>query len=147
MKDHIQAGKDIKAILNRHHTWEELKGKTIHDVEFELDTPVETMHSFTPKSYNSDMIDQLERAKAVPFTDLVKFNRENNAICPYHNDTHASLHYYPKTNTVYCWACGKSADTIDYIQKTTGKTFKEALEYLAPAPKITVNGTILANKK
>jgi len=143
VNDYIMQGSDIKKILNRNHTWQEMEGVTLMDIEFTLDTPTEIHYKPIPKSYNTDMANQLSQAKAVPFTNIATF-KNKKTICPWHNDTNATLYLYHETNTVFCPVCDESHDTIDYIQSSSDyaqKTFKEALHYLAPPPTITINRT------
>ncbi len=46
----------------------------------------------------------------------LKPDKNNLLKCPFHNDETASLQLYPKTNTYNCFACGKTGDTIQFIQ-------------------------------
>ena len=73
---------------------------------------------------------EVENARAYPMENLLSFNKAKKALCVWHNDTDPSLHYYPKTNTVYCFSCGKYGDSIDVYRAQTGCTFTEALKKL-----------------
>lgn len=72
----------------------------------------------------------IPRAKAYPITDLLAFNRGRKAICPWHNDTTPSLTYYPKNNTVFCFVCQKSGDSIDLVQELFKLSFNDAVKKL-----------------
>lgn len=72
----------------------------------------------------------LERAKQYPIDSLIEFH-QNKAQCIWHMDIEKDdLHYYSKTNTVYCFACGKSGDTIDVYRQLHNCSFKEAVNAL-----------------
>lgn len=71
----------------------------------------------------------ITRAKAYPITQFITFTR-NKAVCPWHDDSLPSLQYYPLTNSVHCFSCGKSGDAIDLMQVVFNLTFKEAVNKL-----------------
>jgi hypothetical protein len=70
-----------------------------------------------------------DRAKIQPIDDFVTF-RNNTAKCLWHKDITPSLHYYPKTNSVFCFACGKYGDVIDVVMALRNCDFKEAVNFL-----------------
>ena len=70
------------------------------------------------------------RAKDYPFSSLMVFDAHNMAKCPFHSDTNPSLKYYQKTNTIHCFSCNKSWDTIQYVMDIEGKSFIEAVRSL-----------------
>lgn len=75
--------------------------------------------------------DRVLNAKAYPIPNLIKFNKEKKSLCPFHNEKTPSLHYYPKTNTTYCFGgCGKSYDAISIYQKQHHATFPDAVDAL-----------------
>ena len=72
-----------------------------------------------------------ERAKSIPIRSLITTEiKLNKTICPFHNDTNASLHIYDNTNSYYCFVCGVGGDVIDFIKRLNGCTFVEAINYL-----------------
>lgn len=76
--------------------------------------------------------DKVLNARMYPITELIKFNKEKKALCPFHAESTPSLHYYPKTNTTYCFGgCGKRYDAIDIYQKQSGNNFQNAVTYLS----------------
>jgi hypothetical protein len=77
-----------------------------------------------PKNYLN-----VERAKSFLITDLLTFKR-GVALCPFHNDRHPSLHYYPKTNTVFCFSCNTAGDSIKIYQTLNNCSFVEAVKKL-----------------
>lgn len=75
--------------------------------------------------------DKVLTARTYPISELIKFNREKKALCPFHTESTPSLHYYPKTNTTYCFGgCGKRYDVIDIYQKLHHSTFITAVSEL-----------------
>lgn len=75
--------------------------------------------------------DKLLRAKEFPIDQMLKF-KNNKICCLFHTEKTESLHYYPKTNTCYCFgSCGKRFDSIDIYQKIHGCSFKEAVNKLS----------------
>jgi len=58
--------------------------------------------------------------------------------CPFHEDRNPSLKIDPEKQTFYCFSCLSSGDSISFIQKLHGLTFRETLRYLSiqDTPKI-----------
>ena len=57
--------------------------------------------------------------------------RMHKALCPFHDDHHASLSFSVRRNTFRCFVCGASGGTIDLVMKCLNKGFREACEWLA----------------
>lgn len=74
--------------------------------------------------------DMIRKAKEYPVTDLISFNKNNMALCPFHSDKTPSLHYYKDTNTVHCFSCQKSWDSIDIVMELEGLNFIQAIKRL-----------------
>jgi len=73
--------------------------------------------------------DMIQRAKSYPFTDLIEI-QHNTARCFLHEDKKPSMHYYPASNTLHCFSCHKTLDTIDYVMERDGLSFKDAVRGL-----------------
>ena len=74
--------------------------------------------------------DEVLRAKLYPIDALLRFSH-NKTQCIWHMDKEKDdLHFYTKTNTVYCFCCGKSGDAIDVYRKLHNCSFKEAVKAL-----------------
>ncbi len=73
--------------------------------------------------------EMIRRAKSHPFTNLIEIKR-NAARCFLHEDKRPSMHFYPASNTLYCFSCHKTLDTIDYIMERDGLSFKDAVRGL-----------------
>ncbi|MBQ3942352.1 MAG: hypothetical protein II676_05805 [Bacteroidales bacterium] len=54
----------------------------------------------------------------------------HKALCPFHDDHHASLSFSMRRNTFRCFACGAHGGTIDLVMKRLNLGFKEACEWL-----------------
>lgn len=58
-------------------------------------------------------------------------SREQQYSCDLHGpDNKPSARYYPRTNSVYCFACGKARDPIGLVMDKEGVSFREACDYL-----------------
>ena len=57
--------------------------------------------------------------------------RMHKALCPFHDDHHASLSFSVRRNTYRCFVCGASGGTIDLVMRHLHVDFKEACRWLA----------------
>lgn len=73
--------------------------------------------------------EMIQNAKDYPFMDLYQF-KHGSCVCPFHADKDPSMKLYKNTNTVHCFSCNKSWDTIAFIQELEGITFPEAVRRL-----------------
>ncbi|MBR4230254.1 MAG: hypothetical protein IKR83_06040 [Bacteroidales bacterium] len=55
----------------------------------------------------------------------------HKALCPFHNDHHASLSFNVRKNTYRCFVCDAHGDTIDLVRHLLNKDFHEACTWLA----------------
>jgi len=74
--------------------------------------------------------DKVVNAKNYPITNLIAFNSNKKALCPYHQEKTPSLTYFKNDNTVFCFGCSKKADSIDLYQKLNGGDYKNAVNKL-----------------
>lgn len=44
-------------------------------------------------------------------------NRAGDMLCPFHSDTHPSLHVYPDSRGWWCFVCNEGGDVIDFVKK------------------------------
>lgn len=75
---------------------------------------------------NKDISD----AKQYPIDRLISFNHQRFAKCIWHNDSHPSMYYYSKTNTIYCFSCNHRGDSIEVIKQIHSLDFIEAVKFL-----------------
>lgn len=82
----------------------------------------------------------IERAKkSRPCTDYLKKATHGGYICPEcgsgaHKNGSGALHYYPATNTCYCFVCGSSFDVIDLARRETDGSLQETISSLTGEP-------------
>ena len=72
----------------------------------------------------------IDKAKSVPFSRLLEFNKYGFTLCPFHGDTKPSMKWYKEDNIVHCFGCGIHLDTIEYMRKRYDLSFKEAVKSL-----------------
>ena len=63
----------------------------------------------------------------------------HKALCPFHDDHHASLSFSVRRNTCRCFVCGASGGTIDLVMECLNKGFREAYEWLADEHNVIVS--------
>ena len=62
----------------------------------------------------------------------------HKALCPFHDDHHASLSFSVRRNSYRCFVCGASGGPIDLVMKYLGKGFREACRWLADGAAIDI---------
>ena len=55
----------------------------------------------------------------------------HKALCPFHDDHHASLSFKVSKNNYRCFVCGASGGTIDLVMRYLNKDFLDACRWLA----------------
>ena len=65
----------------------------------------------------------------------------HKALCPFHDDHHASLSFRVSKNTFRCFVCGASGGTIDLVMRYLNKPFLDACRWLMDGSGVTVNGS------
>jgi DNA primase len=58
----------------------------------------------------------------------------HKALCPFHDDHHASLSFSVRRNTFRCFVCGASGDTISLVMRYLNKDFLDACRWLSLTP-------------
>ena len=69
---------------------------------------------------------------------LTKKGKEYVGNCPFHSEKTASFFVNNEKCTYYCFGCGARGDIVEYIMKTKGITFPQAVEYLANLAGISI---------
>jgi DNA primase len=62
----------------------------------------------------------------------------HKALCPFHDDHHASLSFSVRRNSYRCFVCGASGGTIDLVMKYLSKDFLDACRWLADEHSIII---------
>ena len=79
--------------------------------------------------------EQITLIRAIPIEDLASCLgldvRHHKALCPFHNDHHASLSFNVRKNTYRCFVCDAHGDTIDLVRHLLNKDFQQACLYLS----------------
>lgn len=65
----------------------------------------------------------------------------HKALCPFHDDHHASLSFKVSRNTFRCFVCGASGGPIDLVMKYLRKDFLDACRWLNDGSGFTVQGS------
>jgi len=66
----------------------------------------------------------------------------HKALCPFHDDHHASLSFSRGRNSFKCFVCGASGGTIDLVMRCLRMDFREACRWLA-----SENNVILTDRR
>jgi hypothetical protein len=81
--------------------------------------------------------EMVEKARQYPIyeiadseLDLKSVSDKYSALCPFHNEKHASFYIYTETNTFHCFGCGENGDVIKLTMHLHGIDFKEAVRML-----------------
>ena len=62
----------------------------------------------------------------------------HKALCPFHDDHHASLSFKVSKNTFRCFVCGAHGGTIDLVMRLLNKPFLDACRWLAEGAAIDI---------
>lgn len=139
LTDYIKYGGDIHELLltaKQYKSLEQVQDERasrislfesvrFHDAYIESHTPKVIPNSRYVARDNT----KVERVKTYPIGKLVEF-KQKKACCIWHNEKTPSMAYYPNTNTVYCFGCGKHGDVIDVYKQIHQCGFKEAVTEL-----------------
>ena len=63
----------------------------------------------------------------------------HKALCPFHDDHHASLSFSVRRNSYRCFVCGESGGPIDLVMKYLGKSFLDACRWLADEHNVIIS--------
>ena len=63
----------------------------------------------------------------------------HKALCPFHDDHHASLSFKVSKNTFRCFVCGASGGTIDLVMRYLNKDFRDACRWLADEHNVIID--------
>jgi len=60
---------------------------------------------------------------------LRRSGRATTALCPYHGENNPSFAMYEDTNTFYCFTCGATGDSYNFLMEQLNCDFLAAKEY------------------
>ncbi len=69
---------------------------------------------------------------------LKRRGRSFSGLCPFHKEKTPSFHVNPDRGFFHCFGCKESGSVIDFVMKTEGATFPEAVRSLAERAGIVV---------
>lgn len=77
---------------------------------------------------------QLQKLRDLPIEGVAErlglHVERHKALCPFHDDHHASLTFSQRRNAYRCFACGASGGTIDLVMHRLGLSFLDACRWL-----------------
>src|SRR5437762_8358288 len=77
------------------------------------------------------MIDKPSIAEIINrYVPLMRAGKEYTGLCPFHADKHPSLSVNEEKQVFHCFACGESGDVIDFVMRSAGVSFRQALAEL-----------------
>lgn len=96
-----------------------------------VDDMINRHKKLKPRTKYKNKSVEIQELKTIPITDYLDLNGSGFAKCIWHNEKTASLKYYPKSNTIYCFGCQKYGSVIDVIMQQQNMTLQEAINFLA----------------
>ena len=99
------------------------------DIAETLKRKKQLLSSIEHSGQSSEILD-IEKAKQYPVTSVLEFDQQGNTNCIWHNEKTPSLHYFEKTNSVYCFGCKKYGSVVDVIMTQQERDFISAVKYL-----------------
>ena len=69
---------------------------------------------------------------------LKQAGRDYQALCPFHEEKTPSFKVSPEKQIFHCFGCQTGGNVISFLQKHEGKTFMEAIEWLAERANISL---------
>lgn len=72
---------------------------------------------------------------------LRRLGRKFVGLCPFHQEKSPSFNVNPELGFFHCFGCKESGSAVDFVMKTEGQTFPEAIRMLAERAGIEVTET------
>ncbi|HVY49883.1 MAG TPA: DNA primase [Minicystis sp.] len=69
---------------------------------------------------------------------LTRRGRSFVGLCPFHKEKTPSFHVNPERGIFHCFGCKESGSAVDFVMKTEGHTFPEAIRLLADRAGVVV---------
>jgi DNA primase len=78
---------------------------------------------------------------------LTRRGRSFVGLCPFHQEKSPSFHVNAERGFFHCFGCKESGGAVDFLMKTEGQTFPEAIRVLAERAGIEVAETVTDQEK
>jgi hypothetical protein len=95
------------------------------------------LNILTPGSLKDSKQEEIEKARQYPIYEIARSRlllrecgNKYSALCPFHEEKHASFYIYPETNTFHCFGCQENGDIIKLTMHLYGASFGEAIQML-----------------
>lgn len=75
---------------------------------------------------NNDII-----SVAQSYVELKRSGSTFSCRCPFHTEKTPSCHFYPQTQSFYCFGCGAGGDVVNFIRMIESLDYIEAVRFLA----------------
>lgn len=75
---------------------------------------------------NNDIVDV-----ARSYVELKRAGNTYVCRCPFHSEGTPSCHFYPATNSFYCFGCGVGGDVVTFIRQIENLDYIESVKFLA----------------
>lgn len=75
---------------------------------------------------NNDII-----SVAQSYVELKRSGSTYSCRCPFHTEKTPSCHFYPQTQSFYCFGCGAGGDVVNFIRMIESLDYIEAVRFLA----------------
>lgn len=72
---------------------------------------------------------------------LMRRGRSFVGLCPFHKEKSPSFHVHAERGFFHCFGCQERGSAVDFVMKTHGLEFVEAIEYLADRAGIAIEKT------
>ena len=115
-----------KITINELDMWRELAVMEIEPIHRIQERHQRTLRALLQP--NNEL--RIDTARQYQITNILEF-KNGTRSCIWHTDKTPSLHYYEKTNTVFCFGCSKSGDSIDVYMQEHKCNFVTAVKALS----------------
>jgi hypothetical protein len=99
------------------------------------------------KEFIQEEVKLLELLEETGRIDIIRQEVEQQISCPFHGpDSKPSARYYPDSNSMYCFTCKESWDTVSFIMKEKVLNFPQAMDFLVNKYRLNTNHLPDANQ-
>lgn len=85
-----------------------------------------------PEGFLQDLRDNNDiLSVAQSYVDLKRSGSTYSCRCPFHTEKTPSCHFYPQTQSFYCFGCGAGGDVVNFIRLIENLDYMESVRFLA----------------